>query len=77
MIYMKEALERLKQGAIIEFTVWGEDYPIYIRYSTKLGDSDGLHRSSFTALRRRGLIKQIKRDGLSQIRAITEEKEDA
>jgi len=67
MIYKKEALELLKKGATIEFTTWGDDYPIYIRYGDKF---ERLHRAAFWALRgtrdKPGVIKRIKVDGLSQ-----------
>jgi hypothetical protein len=58
-----QTFELLKKGATIEFTTWGDSYPINIR----LGDSwQQVHKSAFNSLARSGLIKRVAQDRLTQ-----------
>ena len=62
MIYKKEAIELLKKGATIEYTRWGVDYPIYIRYKDRF---ERINRNSYNSICNNFELKLIYQKRLS------------
>jgi hypothetical protein len=59
----EQALELLKKGATIEFTTWGDNYPINISLGNEWHQ---VHRAAFNSLAQSKTIKFVKQERLSQ-----------
>jgi hypothetical protein len=62
----KEILERLQQGASIEKTNWGIDPIVYIR-DINTDFFERVNRAAFYSLRKKGLIKLVKQERLTEV----------
>ena len=64
MIKKEKAMELLKEGATIEFTIWGSDYPIFIRHNAKK-IFDKINKKFYNRLWKENGLKLVKRENLS------------
>jgi hypothetical protein len=72
MIKEKEAMEWLKKGALLNFTTWGYNYPIYIELVSE-NKCDKISHRLLSKLRINKKLVLVKQERLSYLYKLSEE----